>query len=89
LVGVDFAAHASSLGCDSETVSSPAELADALGRARKSDRTYVISMRTAPDVWTEGGAFWEVGVPEQSERAAVTAARRAMDEGKRAQRMGL
>jgi 3D-(3,5/4)-trihydroxycyclohexane-1,2-dione acylhydrolase (decyclizing) len=88
-VGVDFAAHASALGCDSETVSSPAELTDALGRARKSERTYVISMRTAPDVWTEGGAFWEVGVPEQSARPSVTAARRAMDEGKRAQRIGL
>ena len=38
--------------------------------------------------WTEGGAFWEVGVPEVSRPAAVQAARAAMDEGKTAQRRG-
>ena len=39
--------------------------------------------------FTEGGAFWQVGVPEVSPRASVTAARAAMDEGLRAQRPGI
>ena len=59
-----------------------------VARARASDRTYVIALQTRPDVWTEGGAFWEVGVPEVSGRAEVRAARAAMDEGKTAQRVG-
>ena len=36
---------------------------------RAAERTYVIAIRTAPDAWTEGGAFWQVGVPEVTERA--------------------
>ena len=43
-------------------------LEEAFVRARAADRTYVIASRDAPDLWTEGGAFWEVGVPEVSDR---------------------
>ena len=88
LVSVDFAAHAAAMGCRTETVATIAELDAAFVRARASDRTYVIALKTRPDVWTEGGAFWEVGVPEVSARAEVRAARAAMDEGKTAQRVG-
>lgn len=87
-VGVDFAAHAASMGCLSETVSTVAELEAALGRARAADRTYVIALRTDPYAWTEGGSFWEVGVPESHPRPSVMAARSAMDAGKQAQRVG-
>jgi 3D-(3,5/4)-trihydroxycyclohexane-1,2-dione acylhydrolase (decyclizing) len=45
-------------------------------------------IETDPDAWTEGGAFWEVGVPETSEREAVQTAREAMVTGKRNQRSG-
>jgi 3D-(3,5/4)-trihydroxycyclohexane-1,2-dione acylhydrolase (decyclizing) len=87
LVRVDFAAHARAMGCEAETVSSIAELEAAFGRARASERTYVIALRTSPSEWTEGGIFWEVGVPEVSDRAAVGIARELMDEGKKAQRL--
>lgn len=87
-VAVDFAAHAASMGCLSETVATVAELEAALGRARAADRTYVIALRTDPYAWTEGGSFWEVGVPESHPRPSVMAARSAMDEGKQAQRVG-
>ena len=87
LVGVDFAAHAASMGCGAETVDTIAELEAALERARAADRTYVIALRTHPHRWTEGGSFWEVGVPEVSARPSVRAAREAMEAGRAAQRV--
>ena len=87
-VRVDFAAHAAALGCESEHVGTIAELEQALVRARAATRTYVIALETQPDAWTEGGAFWEVGVPEVSERDEVRAARQAMDAAKHDQRTG-
>ena len=39
--------------------------------------------------WTEGGAWWEVGIPEVSERPAVRAAREDWAESKRRQRVGV
>ena len=85
---VDFAAHAASMGCESETVTSIAELEAAFQRAQASDRTYVIALNTHAYRWTEGGSFWEVGVPEVSASSDVRAARAAMDAGKDAQRVG-
>lgn len=73
---IDFAAHAASLGARAEKVSGIAELETALARARDSDRTCVIVIDTDPMVSTEaGGAWWDVAVPEVSERAAVRVAR--------------
>lgn len=85
---VDFAAHASAMGCGSETVSSIEQLNAAIGRARASDVTYVIAMKVDPYTWTEGGSFWEVGVPEVSSLETVTAARAEIDKGKSDQRVG-
>jgi 3D-(3,5/4)-trihydroxycyclohexane-1,2-dione acylhydrolase (decyclizing) len=87
LVYVDFAAHAASMGCLTETVSSISELEEALGRARAADRTYVIAMRVSAYDWTEGGNFWEVGVPEVSPRESVLRAHEDVVLGKRAQRL--
>jgi 3D-(3,5/4)-trihydroxycyclohexane-1,2-dione acylhydrolase (decyclizing) len=87
LVYVDFAAHAASMGCDAERVHSIAELEAAFERARKADRTYVIAMRTSASDWTEGGAFWEVGVPEVSGRQSVLDAKASMEAGKAGQRL--
>ena len=89
LVRVDFAAHAASMGCISETVSTIVELSAAFERARVAERTTVIVLQTDPDVWTEGGAFWEVGVPEVSDRPEVMAAKAAMRAGKANQRIGV
>ena len=87
-VRVDFAALAAAQGCRSETVESIAGLEAALERARAADRTYVIALQTQDNSWTEGGSFWEVGVPEVSDREAVREARLALDEGKLDQRIG-
>jgi 3D-(3,5/4)-trihydroxycyclohexane-1,2-dione acylhydrolase (decyclizing) len=86
-VYVDFAAHARSMGCEAETVSTIAELESAFERARAADRTYVIAMRTSPTDWTEGGVFWEVGVPEVSNRPSVLDAKAEMVEAKLDQRL--
>ena len=66
--GVDFTAHAASMGATSEKVANPAELAEAFKRAKASDKTYVIVMDVdAYDGWTtEGHTWWEVGTPHTS-----------------------
>jgi 3D-(3,5/4)-trihydroxycyclohexane-1,2-dione acylhydrolase (decyclizing) len=87
-VRVDFAAHAAAMGCHSETVSTIAELEAAFERARVADRTSVIALRTDAYSWTEGGSFWEVGVPEVSSREEVRSARSALETGKAEQRVG-
>jgi 3D-(3,5/4)-trihydroxycyclohexane-1,2-dione acylhydrolase (decyclizing) len=87
-VEVDWVAHARALGCASEGVTTIAELEGAIERARASDRTTVIALRTAPHDWTPGGAFWEVGIPEVAARPEVEAARTRLLEGKRRQRVG-
>ncbi len=87
-VRVDFAAHAAAMGCISETVSTIDELEAAWQRAKQADRTTVIAMRTHQYEWTEGGAWWEVGVPEVSELQSVLDARAELDEDKAEQRVG-
>jgi 3D-(3,5/4)-trihydroxycyclohexane-1,2-dione acylhydrolase (decyclizing) len=88
LVYVDFAAHAAAMGCDSERVQTVQDLEHALERARHNDRTTVIALHTDAYSWTGGGAFWEVGVPEVSQRTEVQAARSKLVEGLRQQRIG-
>ncbi len=84
---IDFAAHARSLGAQSEHVSTLGELADALGRARAADRSYVVVIDTDPLKTTEaGGWWWDVAVPEVSDRPEVNTARRAYEEGVRMKR---
>ena len=63
---VDFAAHAAALGCEARRVATIDELGEAFDWARTTDRTTVIVIDTDPHAWTEGGAWWEVGVPEAS-----------------------
>ena len=88
LVYVDFAKHAESMGAVAETVSDIEEFEKAFARARKSDRTYVVVIKTSPNDWTEGGSFWEVGVPTTSHRKEVLRAGKEMIEGKKNQRIG-
>jgi 3D-(3,5/4)-trihydroxycyclohexane-1,2-dione acylhydrolase (decyclizing) len=84
---IDFAAHARAIGCEAETVSTIAELDAAFERARTAERTYVIAIKTSQFDWTEGGIFWEVGVPQTSGRQSVLDAHAAMQSGKQAQRL--
>ncbi|TFH85670.1 3D-(3,5/4)-trihydroxycyclohexane-1,2-dione acylhydrolase (decyclizing) [Billgrantia azerbaijanica] len=73
----DFAAHAAALGARSEQVGNIQELEAALARAKASDVSYVIAIDTDPLADTQdGGAWWDVAVPEVSERPEVNEARR-------------
>jgi len=85
-VRVDFEMLAKAQGCNAETVQTITELEAAMDRARASDRTYVIALQTNPYQWTEGGTYWEVGVPEVSNRPSVVAARDDVLTGKQGQR---
>ena len=88
-VRVDFAAHAASMGAESVRVASQAELRAALTTARGHDRTSVIVVDVQESDWTEGGSFWQVGIPEVSDLAQVRAARAELVAGLEGQRRGL
>jgi 3D-(3,5/4)-trihydroxycyclohexane-1,2-dione acylhydrolase (decyclizing) len=88
-VRVDFVKHAESMGAIAERVDSVDDLPAAFARAKAADRSYVIVVPVDQYTWTEGGAWWEVGVPEVSERPAVRAAREALEDAKRHQRVGV
>jgi 3D-(3,5/4)-trihydroxycyclohexane-1,2-dione acylhydrolase (decyclizing) len=89
LPAIDFRAHAASLGALAEKAASLAELEDALRRARAAERTTVVVIDTDPRAATEaGGHWWDVAVPEVSERAEVRAARSAYETALRNQRLG-
>ena len=66
-----------------------ADLEDALEWARGTDRTTVIALETDGAVWTAGDAWWDLGVPEVSEREAVRAARAEHEAGRTRQRVGV
>ncbi|QUX97072.1 3D-(3,5/4)-trihydroxycyclohexane-1,2-dione acylhydrolase (decyclizing) [Marinomonas sp. CT5] len=77
---IDFAAHAKSMGASSEKVTTIAELEEALVRAKASPISYLITLDTDPDITTEnGGHWWDVAVPEVSEREQVRQARKTYD----------
>ncbi|MEN3382097.1 MAG: hypothetical protein V7608_2141 [Hyphomicrobiales bacterium] len=89
LPAIDFAAHAASLGAAARKVSGLAELEAALKDARTAERTTVIVIDTDPVISTEvGGHWWDVAVPQVSERAEVRAARTNYETALKAQRPG-
>jgi 3D-(3,5/4)-trihydroxycyclohexane-1,2-dione acylhydrolase (decyclizing) len=88
-VQVDFVAHAQSMGAVAERVERLDDLPAAFARAKAADRSAVIVMPIDPYAWTEGGAWWEVGIPEVSEREAVRTARATWEAEKRRQRVGV
>jgi len=82
--GLDLVAHARSLGAHASRVRDLAGLAAALAVARKADRTAVLVIETdSAASTTAGGHWWDVAVPEVSERAAVRAARGRYDKARR------
>ena len=84
---IDFAAHAASLGALAENVKTIPQLEAAMERARAADRTYLICIETDPDRSTaEGGCWWEVAVPEVSDREQVRKARHAYEQDKQQQK---
>jgi len=86
---VDFAAHAASMGAKARKVRSLAELEAALKESEGSGGVHMFVIDTDPLITTEaGGHWWDVAVPEVSERPAVNAARAAYVKALAAQRAG-
>lgn len=78
---IDFAAHAASLGAESVKAADIAEMEAALAKRHKKKGPYVIVIDTDPYPSTqEGGHWWEVAVPEVSDRKAVRDARADYEE---------
>ena len=65
------------------------DLPAAFARAKAADRTYVIVMDVHQYTWTEGGIWWEVGVPEVSDREQVRVARAEWEAERKHQRVGV
>ncbi len=73
---IDFAAHAASMGAEADKVASIAELEAALAKARDATTATVIVIDTDPYPVPDGGGFWwDVAVPEVSQRPQVNEAR--------------
>ena len=91
LVGVDFEAHAKSMGAHAETVANAAELVDAFKRAKAADKSYVIVMQVDPyEGWTtEGHTWWECGTPQVSENQKVRDAHAEWESSRYKQRKGV
>jgi 3D-(3,5/4)-trihydroxycyclohexane-1,2-dione acylhydrolase (decyclizing) len=89
LTRVDFAKHAESLGAISERVEHLDDLAAAFARAKAADRSYAIVINVSYNQWTGGGCWWEVGVPEVSEREQVLVARGVYEAESKHQRVGV
>lgn len=83
---IDFVAHAASLGATSVKVASIAALEDALARRTEISGPYVIVIDTDPYPSTpQGGTWWDVAVPEISNRAEVMQARIAYETNRKQQ----
>ena len=89
--GVDFVAHAASMGATAEKVANPAEFGEAFKRAKASNKTYVIVMDVDPyEGWTaEGHAWWEVGTPHITEDDTVRQAHLDWESARDKQRRGV
>jgi len=83
---IDCAMHARSMGADAVHVANVAELKTAMVRARAATRTQVLVIDTTHTRTTDdGGCWWEVAIPEVSERAEVNAAFARYTESKKTQ----
>jgi 3D-(3,5/4)-trihydroxycyclohexane-1,2-dione acylhydrolase (decyclizing) len=72
---IDFVAHAASMGATARKVGSIAELEAALAERHSIRGPYVVLIDTDPYPSTpDGGHFWDVAVPEVSEREEVRTA---------------
>ena len=88
-VKVDFAAHARAMGAHAEKVENIGDLDAALARARAADHTSVVVIDVDTYGWTPNDAWWEVGIPQVSERPAVLEAAANWDKGRQNQRRGV
>jgi 3D-(3,5/4)-trihydroxycyclohexane-1,2-dione acylhydrolase (decyclizing) len=82
---LDFAAHAKAMGANAEKVANLDELGQALGRARASDKSYLICIDTDPLISTDNGTWWDVAVPQVSQAQGVNQAHKDYVKGKQQQ----
>lgn len=83
---LDFVAHARSMGADAVKAGTIAELEAAIRAARTATIPTVIVIDTDPAPGTGvGGTWWEVAVPEVSDREDVTRSRKAYEQATLAQ----
>ena len=86
---IDFVQHAASMGAIAVKAASIAELETALAQAKANTRTTVVVIDTDPLISTgAGGAWWDVAVPEVSQREQVRTARVNYDERRKRQTIG-
>ena len=84
---IDFAAHAGSMGAHAVKVNDIVQLEAELRAAKSSAIPVVIVIDTDPWPGTEqGGAWWDVGIPDVSVRPEVKAARDKQDSQRKAMR---
>ncbi len=83
---IDFVAHTASMGARSMKAGSIAELESMLDKARSMEGPVAIIIDTDPYPSTEaGGNWWDVAVPEVSQRQQVRDARRSYEENRKKQ----
>ena len=83
---IDFVAHAGSMGAIAKKAGSIAELEAMMAEAKSATRPTVIVIDTDPLPGTgAGGTWWEVAVPEVSDRKEVNEARKGYEEATRRQ----
>jgi 3D-(3,5/4)-trihydroxycyclohexane-1,2-dione acylhydrolase (decyclizing) len=83
---IDFAAHARSMGANVVKAATIAEVEAAMTASKSATIPTVIVIDTDPLPGTgAGGTWWEVAVPEVSDRKEVNEARKAYEAGTRAQ----
>ncbi len=83
---IDFAAHARSMGANVVKAATIAEVEVAMTASKSATIPTVIVIDTDPAPGTgAGGTWWEVAVPEVSDRKEVNEARKAYEAGTRAQ----
>jgi len=78
---IDFAAIAAAMGADSHRVTGLAELETVLHETHGVPGVHVIVTDVALHQWSEGGSFWQTGVPEISHRPSVDQARAGLMDG--------
>lgn len=84
---IDFAMHARSMGAHAVHVKNITELKAAMVKARKATTTQAIVIETTHTrVTADGGCWWEVAIPEVSERTQVLDARKNYEKAKKSQR---
>ncbi len=89
--GVDFVAHAASMGANAVYADNAEALATAFKAAKAADKTSVIVMNVdAYEGWTtEGHTWWEVGTPAVSDHASIREKHAEIEATRAKQRKGV